>query len=188
MIPVIAAALAPIVSQLASNGLNLIASAVMAKGQQVVEDKLGVKLESSLQTEEGRIKLMQLQAEKEAELHQFILQQREQELKDAKMAYEDTASARDMNARIQESASADLWAKRAPYILDFIIVGSAVLLTFLVMNHQIPESNMNMTTIMMGSLWTLAITVVNFHRGSSKGSKDSGDTLRELIRQKGGNV
>ena len=34
----------PLIQGLLSNGLSLVANAVMAKGQQFVEDKLGVKL------------------------------------------------------------------------------------------------------------------------------------------------
>lgn len=37
--------LIPIVSQLFSQGLNLLGNAVLAKGQDVIEDKLGVKLD-----------------------------------------------------------------------------------------------------------------------------------------------
>jgi hypothetical protein len=178
-------ALAPLAAKLAEQGLGLIGNAIMAKGKDVVEEKLGVKIEESLETEEGRIKLMQLQNEKERDLQEFVLAKREQELKADQMAYADTASARDMNSRIQESQHADMWAKRAPYILDFVIVLASILMTYLVMSHQIPEANQNMASIALGSLWTLAVTVVNFHRGSSKGSKDSGDALREIAKQRG---
>ncbi len=49
MIP---AALLPILQPLLSNGLNLVANAVMAKGKKVVEEKLGVELKPDMSPED----------------------------------------------------------------------------------------------------------------------------------------
>ena len=42
----------PLIQGLLSNGLSLVANAVMAKGQQFVEDKLGVKLAPDMSPEQ----------------------------------------------------------------------------------------------------------------------------------------
>ena len=47
----------PIVAALAEKGLSLLADAVMAKGQQVVEEKLGVKLEHAKPEELRRLEI-----------------------------------------------------------------------------------------------------------------------------------
>lgn len=56
----------PIIQTLLSNGLGLVANAVMAKGQQFVEDKLGVKLAPDMSPEQvAQIKIAEMQHEEE---------------------------------------------------------------------------------------------------------------------------
>lgn len=54
----------PIVTQLLASGLGILGNAVLAKGKEVVEDKLGVKLPDALTGEEA-IKLKQLEFQHE---------------------------------------------------------------------------------------------------------------------------
>jgi hypothetical protein len=63
MIPIVAGLL----TTLAENGLSLLSSAIQAKGKQVVEDKLGVKISDNPSPEEI-IKLRQLQYDHEERL------------------------------------------------------------------------------------------------------------------------
>jgi hypothetical protein len=51
----------PIIATLAAEGLGLLANAVMAKGKDVIEKQLGVSIDTSLQSSEGRLKLKQLE-------------------------------------------------------------------------------------------------------------------------------
>lgn len=56
----------PIIQTLLQNGLGLVANAVMAKGQQFVEDKLGVKLAADMPPEQvAQIKIAEMQHEEE---------------------------------------------------------------------------------------------------------------------------
>ena len=91
-----------------------------------------------------------------------------------------TNSARDMNAKIQESSSASFLAKNVAYIVDVLIVGGALLMTFIVFFKGVPDANKALAYTALGSLWTLAGTVLNFHRGSSQGSKDKADEIQKL--------
>jgi hypothetical protein len=60
------AALAAIVQPLLANGLGLVANAVMAKGQQYVEDKLGVKLAPNMTPEQiAQLKVAEMEHEQE---------------------------------------------------------------------------------------------------------------------------
>lgn len=68
MLPVIGAALAPLIAKLTAEGLGTIAEAVAQKGKDKVEDLLGVKLEDKTATAAGLEELKQVQALKNDEL------------------------------------------------------------------------------------------------------------------------
>ncbi len=91
-----------------------------------------------------------------------------------------TNSARDMNAKVQESAAASFLAKNVAYVIDVLIVGGALFMTFIIFFKGVPDANKAMAFTALGSLWTLAGTVLNFHRGSSQGSKDKADEIQKL--------
>lgn len=56
----------PIIQTLLSNGLGLVANAVMAKGQAFVEDKLGVKLAPNMSPEQvAELKIKEMEHEEE---------------------------------------------------------------------------------------------------------------------------
>ena len=172
----------PILAALAGQGLSLIASAVMAKGQEFVEDKLGVKLDDALSTPQGRIDLQRLQIEREKDLQDFAIAKAEIDLKADAMEQANTANARDMNSRVQESANASTLAKNAAYILDFLIVGATLLLISLLVFKGVPPENKEIVFAMLGSLLTLCGTVVNFHRGSSSNNQKKDGTIAALAQ------
>lgn len=133
-----------------------------------IADKLGVKDEldavvGALQTDpEAAAKL------KELDLKQF-------ELHNA-----NTDSARKMNAQIQDSDSASALAKNAAYIIDFVIVGATIFLSWFAFVKGVPEANKELVYMALGSLITMCGTVINFHRGSSQGSKDKANEIQAL--------
>ena len=91
---------------------------------------------------------------------------------DEKIRLENTKSARESNVKIQESENSTTLAKNAAYILDFIVVGFTVLVALMLFVFKIPIENKEMAYMLFGSLVTLSANIVNFHRGSSQGSKD----------------
>jgi len=101
----------------------------------------------------------------------------ELELEMAKLDMANTADARKMNADIQNSAVASWLAKNIAYVIDVSIIAGALTMTFLVFIVGVPEQNKSMAFTALGSLWTLTGTVVNFHRGSSAGSKAKTEEL-----------
>lgn len=76
----------PIVATLISHGLGLLGNAVIAKGKDVIEDKLGINLESALGTEEGRLKLKQLEFDHEEFLIEAAQKKAELDLEAEKVA------------------------------------------------------------------------------------------------------
>jgi hypothetical protein len=101
----------------------------------------------------------------------------ELELEMAKLDASNTADARKMNSEIQNSATASWLAKNIAYVIDIAIIAGALTMTFVVFIIGVPEQNKSMAFTALGSLWTLTGTVVNFHRGSSAGSKAKTEEL-----------
>lgn len=110
------------------------------------------------------------------------LKLREIDIKEFELHNANTDSARKMNATVQEAANASNLAKNAAYILDFLIVGATMFLSWFAFVKGVPEGNKELVYMALGSLLTMCGTVVNFHRGSSQGSKDR---AAELDRLKG---
>jgi hypothetical protein len=81
-----------------------------------------------------------------------------------------TANAREMNAKIQESANASWLSKNIAYILDIFVVLVFAIMLFVIMNKSVPEANKELFYTAFGGLVSLVTTVFNFHRGSSSGS------------------
>lgn len=173
--------LAPIVASLASSGLNLLASAVTSKGQQFVEEKLGVKLDDMVQTDEGKLKLKQLELEREKELNEFVLAQKEQELKEQQLAYADTDSARRMQmAALNQS---DVFSKRFLYYFAAAWSFAAMLYIGFITFGTIPEQNTRFADTILGFiLGTVIATILQFFFGTSKGSRDKDGTLADALK------
>jgi hypothetical protein len=174
----------PFIATLLAQGLGILGNAVLAKGKDVIEEKLGVDIESAIQTPDGLLKLKQLEVDHEEYLLDHALKKAELELKDKALDIGNTTNARDSNKAIQESANASMLAKNAPYIMDFFIVGGTMLLAYFIFFIGIPPQNKDIAFAAFGSLLTLCGTIVNFHRGSSSSSKDK-DALLTAIHQQG---
>lgn len=91
-----------------------------------------------------------------------------------------TDSARNMNVKVQESGNASNLSKNAAYIIDFIIVGAAITLAWFAFFKGVPQENKELVYMALGSLFTMCGTVVNFHRGSSQGSKDKASEIQTI--------
>lgn len=171
----------PIVAALLQSGLSLIGNAVLAKGKNIVEDKLGVDLDKSMGSEEGRIKLAQLQAEHEADLLEFTIKKRDQELKSDEMAYADTDSARKMQTAALSQD--DVFSKRFVYYFasawSFVAATYIGFITFAI----IPAANVRFADTILGFiLGTVIATIINFFFGSSKSSHNKDSALAEAIK------
>lgn len=95
-----------------------------------------------------------------------------------------TDSARDMNAKVQESVNASWLAKNTAYALDIGIVSATIFLAWFAFIKGVPESNKELVYMALGSLITMCGTILNFHRGSSQGSRDKGLDIQRLKEQK----
>jgi hypothetical protein len=156
--------LAPLLATLASNGLGIVADAVTKKGQQYVEDKLGIDL-SQKPTTEALAQWRQAAQAHERELIQ--------------MAYADTADARAM--QVEALKQGDYLSKRfIYYFATFWSVAAALYIAFITFG-DIPESNVRFADTILGFiLGTIIATIVQFFFGSSQGSKDKEHALEVI--------
>jgi len=180
MIP---AALASILTPLLGSGLNLVANAVMAKGKDFVEKKLGVELKPDMSPEDlARVQIAQMQHEEE--LLKLRLEEDRLDLAELEMLLKGTNDARQREVQIANSDKAPLLNK----IVTPVLALSILLLTFalfgVVMFNDTPveASRKDILIYILGVLSAIASQIVSYYFGSSQGSKDKSDALKEAMQ------
>ena len=180
MIP---AALAAILTPLLGNGLNLVANAVMAKGKDYVEKKLGVELKPDMSPEDlARVQIAQMQHEEE--LLKLRLEEDRLDLAELEMLLKGTNDARQREVQIANSDKAPLLNK----IVTPVLALSILLLTFVlfgvVMFNDTPleASRKDILIYILGVLSAIASQIVSYYFGSSQGSKDKSDQLKGAMK------
>jgi len=180
---VIPAALLPIIQPLLANGLGLVANAVLAKGKKVVEDKLGVELKPDMSPDEI-IRLKTAEMEHEEELLRLRIEENKLDLAELEMRLKDTDSARDREVAIATSDKAPLLNKIVTPVLALSILILTFVLFGVVMFDDTPveASRKDILIYVLGVLSAIATQIVSYYFGSSQGSKDKGDQLREAMK------
>ena len=152
----------PFILTLLAQGLGLLGNAVLAKGKDVIEEKLGIDIEAATQTPEGLLKLKQLEADHE----EFLLTNA---LDDKKLDLANTQGARDMNTRINESENASWLSKNIAAILALAVVtGGGCMLAW--------SPNADVRTAAVG----LITLVLGFYFGSTSQSHAKDKTIAGL--------
>lgn len=104
---------------------------------------------------------------------------------DVEKAYlADVDSARKHDAAVQDSEHASLLAKNVAYWIDLFIVTATFGMAYLILFREVPTANKEIFYTTFGSLITLCMTVVNFHRGSSSRSQAKDATIASLSANK----
>lgn len=158
----IPALIAPLLAQ----GLGLLGNAVLAKGKEWLEEQTGVDLSKPLSPEDVA-KLRQFEMEHEEELMRLRIE-------DKRLDYEDTQSARDMNTRINESASASTLSKNIPAVLALIVIVAGFVLLAVTKEADVRTAVVGLMTLVLG-----------FYFGSSSTSKLKDDTIQTLTHMEG---
>jgi hypothetical protein len=180
MIP---AALAPILKPLLANGLGLVANAVLAKGKKVVEDKLGVELKPDMSADEI-IALKTAEMEHEEELLRLRLEENKLDLAELEVRLKDVDSARDREVAIATSDKVPLINK----IVTPVLALSILILTFTLFgvvmfdNNPVDSSRKDILIYILGVLSAISTQIVSYYFGSSQGSKDKAEQLKEAIK------
>ena len=180
MIP---AAIQAILTPLLGNGLNLVANAVMAKGKDYVEKKLGVELKPDMSSEDlAKVQIAQM--EHEEELLKLRLEEDKLDLAELQARLKDTNDAREREVQIANSDKAPLINK----IVTPVLALSILLLTFVLFGvvmfdgSPVEASRKDILIYVLGVLSAIASQIVSYYFGSSQSSKDKTDALKEAIK------
>jgi len=180
---VIPAALQAILTPLLGNGLNLVANAVMAKGKDYVEKKLGVELKPDMSPED-LTKVQIAQMEHEQELLKLRLEEDKLDFAELQARLKDTNDAREREVQIANSDKAPLINK----IVTPVLALSILLLTFVLFGvvmfdgSPVESSRKDILIYVLGVLSAIASQIVSYYFGSSQSSKDKTDALKEAIK------
>ena len=180
MIP---AAIQAILTPLLGNGLNLVANAVLAKGKDYVEKKLGVELKPDMSSEDlARVQIAQM--EHEEELLKLRLEEDKLDLAELEMRLKDTNDARVRETQIVTSDKAPLLNKLITPILALGLLGITFTLFGIVLFQASPidPSRKDILIYILGVLSAVATQVVSYYFGSSQSSKDKTDALKEAMK------
>ncbi len=180
MIP---AAIQAILTPLLGNGLNLVANAVMAKGKDYVEKKLGVELKPDMSSEDlARVQIAQM--EHEEELLKLRLEEDKLDLAELEMRLKDTNDARVRETQIVTSDKAPLLNKIITPILALGLLGITFTLFGIVLFQASPidPSRKDILIYILGVLSAVATQVVSYYFGSSQSSKDKTEALKEAMK------
>ena len=114
--------MAPLIAMLMENGLNLLGQAVLTKGKEVVEDKLGIKLTPEA-TQADILALKQAEFQ-----HEEWLVTAQQKMLEAELAAE-AAEAVAISDRWKSDMASDSWLSKniRPVVLLYILVSYTVL-------------------------------------------------------------
>jgi len=125
----------PIIQSLLGNGLSLVANAVMAKGQEFVENKLGVKLAPNMSPEQvAELKIKEM--EHEEELMRLRIEENKLDIETLKI------DAEAVSARWTADMASDSWLSKniRPMTLIAILSGYFVFAFMSAFGYEANES------------------------------------------------
>ena len=172
MIPIVASLL----TTLAQNGLGLLSSAIQAKGKEVVEETLGVKIPDA-PTPEDVAKLRQLQFDHEERLIELGIDKAKQELEEFKVEVQDRDSARERDTWMIKMGQHN-WRADIMFVMAVCIV--ALLVWIIWKDQSINEYVKGIFTLVMGRFLGYLDNIYNFEFGTTRGSKDKDETIKQL--------
>jgi hypothetical protein len=134
---------------------------------------------SKEEKEQFKTDLLKIQNEHEEKMASIAQSELDSQLKDVQ-------GARDANVKIQESDKASWLSKNIAYCIDaFVVLLWGVLTLYLIGTALkiVKTSSVDLTGIygLYAAVTGVAMTIINFHRGSSVGSKANGETIRKML-------
>jgi hypothetical protein len=122
--------------------------------------------------------------EHEEELLRLKLEENKLDLQELEMYLKDTDSARDREIQIATSDKAPLLNK----IITPILALSILILTFLIFgvvmfdNNPVDSTRKDILIYILGVLSAISTQIVSYYFGSSQGSKDKADQLKQVLK------
>lgn len=157
---------------------NIIAN-VTGKGAADIIESAGNVADKFITTDAER---EQFKAELAKEVNRHAEAMNQAQTKELELLIGDTANAREMNTKIQGDKPSWL-AKNVAYILDLTFTVSFLFMLALILKREVPEANKELFYTGFGVLGALCSTVLNFHRGTSRGSEKKTDAMVENMKK-----
>jgi hypothetical protein len=138
----------------------------------------------------AQAKLEQIAVDMQKEVQGHLERMTLMAIDETKAYLADTQDARANNAKIQESEKASWLAKNVAYIIDLFLTGLWGLVTIILFLKifKIAAAEVDMISLMAlhGTVTAVFMTVLNFHRGTSRGSEDKGKQLNMVYNKRSG--
>ena len=130
------------------------------------------------------IRLKEAEMEHEEELLRLRIEENKLDLQELDLRLKDVDSARDREVSIATSDKAPLLNKIITPVLALGIIGITFTLFGVVMFDGTPvdASRKDILIYVLGVLSAVATQIVSYYFGSSQGSKDKGEQLREAMK------
>jgi hypothetical protein len=148
-----------IVSGLIDKGLPKVADAVLEKGVDYVQDKMGIKLKPENELTDDDVKDLQARAMQHAE---FMAEAQGKEMQ----------SARDREIKLATDANVPTIIKIVVPILALGVTGFSFVLFALLIFVDVKPENKDILIYVLGSLTGAVTMVLGYYFGSSLGSKE----------------
>lgn len=173
----VAPILIPVLADLAKNGLDLISSAILSKGKDVVEKTLGVSLDEKLATPEGVMELQRLQMEKEEQLLKYALESDKLDQEYFNQETADSANARAREISLIEHGEQAGWLNLnlVPILALTVLWGGGTLL------YMTNETDLRIAVVGMMTM------VLGYYFGKSSSEWRKDRELNKLVAGKKGN-
>ena len=168
--------MAPIIAALAKAGLPLLANVVLSKGKEAVEEKFGIDLGKLTSSEEGLIKLKEIEVEHEQFLVTAAQREAERELEGFREEVKDKNSARERDAQFLKAGTRNYRADTM-YFLAVVVIG---LLVWAVLASQLDEYAKGIITLVLGRFLGYLDNIYNFEFGTTRSSKQKDATIEQL--------
>lgn len=166
----------PLIAPLLKAGLGLVANAALAKGKEWVEERTGVELDKPL-SEEAIVKLKQFELENETELARLRFEENKLDAEIFKTEVVDKGDARKRDIEF-------LKAGRKNYRADFMFFLAVLMIAGMVWivwkDPSINEYVKGIFTLVLGRFLGYLDNIYNFEFGTTRGSKDKDDTIKQL--------
>ena len=172
VVPIVASLL----GTLAQNGLGLLSSAIQAKGKEVVEQTLGVKISDNPSSEEVS-KLRQLQFDHEERLLELGIEKARQDLEAFKEEVKDRDSARDRDVEFIKRGMVN---NRANFMFFLAVVMVGLLVWIVWKDQNINEYVKGIFTLVLGRFLGYLDNIYSFEFGTTRGSKEKDETIKQL--------
>lgn len=194
-IPLVGAALAAIAPELAKRGLDLLSGVFRGAAEQgadkvseLIREKTGIDITAAAEnklTEDQWIKLKEFELEHQEQLLVYRQSIDAHELEMERLRVEDSKSARETQTKRDESQ--DVFVRRFTYYYAILITVLTFVFIFLAifgpawLGAALPDQSWRVIDTVLGFLLGVGLSaIIQFFYGSSQGSRNKQEQLREL--------